>query len=176
MAGYTRDLNRRYVLGASAHNTISLADFHIEPKHLTIGGTTLAPIRTTESGFVVEGSVERRTLFRQNRTLTYDPGRSLTIRDELSGRHHRQYVSSLHLLPDLTPVIDGAGFTADLGTGRAVRGRIEESDAVISVVRGQESPLLGWVARDEKLVPTSVVRALCPGTARTITWRIDFTG
>ena len=39
--GYNRDASRRYALGASAHNTVSLADFHIEPKHVQIGKTTL---------------------------------------------------------------------------------------------------------------------------------------
>lgn len=176
MAGYTRDLNRRYVLGASAHNTISLADYHIEPKHVTIGATKLAPIRALGNGFVVEGGVERGSLFRQKRTLAYDPGRSLTIRDELWARYRRQYVSSLHLAPDLVPVVDGQGFTVDLGSGRVLRAEIEEPDCAISVVHGQDSPLLGWVARGEELVPTSVIRALGPGTARTITWRIEFAG
>ena len=105
-AGYTRDLRRRYVLGASAHNTISLADVHIEPRNVTIGGTKLSPIRHTDTGFLLRGTVERGTLFRQRRTIAYDPGRSLTIRDRLSGRHHRNYVSNLHLAPDLEPRIN----------------------------------------------------------------------
>lgn len=174
--GYTRDARRRYALGASAHNTIGLADFHLEPKHVQVGKTRLDPIVISNAGFVIEGSVDRNTIFQQHRTLTYDPGRLLVVRDQLSGRYSRQYVSSLHLAPDLTPVVHDTGFSVDLGEGHRIEARIEEPDCVVSTARGQEDPLLGWIAVAGGLMPTSVVRAVCPGVARTITWQIDLSG
>lgn len=173
--GYEAHPMRRYVRGAAAHNTISLADSHIGPKDVEMVGTELEPIEHDRAGFTIAGATERPGLFSQTRRIAYDPGRSIVIHDELSAEAQRQYASSLHLAPDLLPKVDARGFTADLGSGRLFRAEVDEADCRIESARGQEEPVLGWISLEYKKVEQiSVVRAICPGQRRTITWRVKF--
>ncbi len=173
--GYSRDANRNYVLSAAAHNTIGLGDRDIYPRDVAIVGSELIHLDVTEQGFDIVGTVRRAGLFDQTRTLTYDPGRSLVIHDELSATGETQYVSSLHLAPDLIPKIEPHGFSVDLGDGETMKAKVDEPDCTIDSVRGEEDPVLGWFAVGYlDMVPATVVRASCPGKNRTITWQISF--
>ena len=84
-------------------------------------------------------------------------------------------MSSLHLAPDLEARIEAQGFTVDIGDGRTMRARLIEDDCKVEAARGQKDPYLGWyTANYLKMEPTTVVRALCPGQVRSITWDIAF--
>ncbi len=175
MFSYTRGPMRRYVLSADAHNTVSLSDRQVLPKMLDVDGASLRPVAVRDSKIVVEGSVSRRSLFSQRRVITYAPGRSLLVHDELAADSRRAYASSLHLAPDLQPVPVKGGFRVDLGGGRSLTAELVEPDATIRIVRGQADPPLGWSTVEyQKMEPASVVQALAEGTNRTLTWRIAF--
>jgi hypothetical protein len=171
--GYNKDAMRDYVVSAAAHNTVSLADQPVGPRETELTGSLLQPVRQSAAGFHIEGEVERRELFRQHRSITYDPGVSLAISDSLASAKTRTYVSSLHLAPDLEPRQTQRGFEIDVGEATIVV-ELRSDGCSLSVARGQENPYLGWHSVGYlKMTPTNVLRAHCPGTQRQIDWHIS---
>ncbi len=141
-------------------------------------GSHLEPIAAAEEGFVIRGSLERLGLFNQERQINYVPGESLLIADKVSAPGLRLwphvYVSSLHLAPDLEPVMRTDGFTIELGPN-VVDARMLDDDCTVTATRGQENPLLGWYSTGYlRMEPTTAVRALCRGRSREIVWDISF--
>lgn len=173
--GYNEDAMRSYVVSAAAHNTISIEGIDTGPNDIELNGSHLDPIQVTDDGFVLAGSINRPWDFSQDRTITYWPGKHLKIRDEMTSfPWRRSFVSSLHLAPDLEPELTENGFTINVGENR-VNAVLLEDDCRIDTARGQEEPLLGWYSEAYlKMTPTSVVRAICPGWRRTISWDIGF--
>lgn len=172
--GYKRSKMRAYVLSGEAHNTISLAEKHLRTKNVALSGSLLDPIQVTGEGFRISGAVERPALFQQRREIVYSPGRELRITDFLSAPRERQYVSSLHLAPDLVPEVDERGFTVDVGE-HDVRAELQSDNCTIETARGKNNPLLGWQSVGYlEMTPASVVRAICPAKDRTISWKITF--
>lgn len=172
--GYKDDPMNIFIETAAAHNTVSLQNREIRPMDLVYVGSALKPIEATEGGFRITGSIERPGLFTQAREIRYVPGRSLFIRDELSSGLNQQFVSSLHLARDLTPNLVPGGFEVSLPDGKRVTARLEETDCRIETARGQKDPILGWETVGYlKMEPASVVRAICPGRQRTITWNVS---
>jgi len=172
---YKRGPFRTYVQSAAAHNTLSLSDRHIRPSEVELSGSLLVPIKQTASGFAIEGQVERPDLFHQRRQITYDPGRSINIVDHLSADEEMQFVSSLHLAPDLIPKLSEDGFEV-AADEHIIHGKVIEDDCSLSVARGQQEPtMLGWQTSGyAEMSPTSVIMATCPGRERTISWSILF--
>lgn len=171
--GYNENPMRRYVTSAAAHNTISLLDQEIGPKSIALVGSELNPIEHEGTQYKLTGKVERPGLFTQHREIQYRSGQLLTIKDEVSSDQDRQFVSSLHLSRDLTPQLVADGFDVQLPDGKIVRARLNETDCRVETVRGQKSPILGWQSVGYlKMEPASVVRAICPGRNRSITWTI----
>jgi hypothetical protein len=165
---------RRYVLSADAHNTVGIDGVEINPDDIEMSGTLLRSIEFRARKFKIEGSLKRPWLFQQERQITFDPGRSLRIVDTVSSFWSRTFVSSLHLAPDLSPVLTGTGFKVEVGD-HSVTAKLIDDDCKIIQVRGQKEPPLGWISTGyQKATPTTVVRALCPGTQRSITWEISF--
>jgi hypothetical protein len=173
--GYEVDAMRSYVRSAAAHNTISLHENAINPRQIEIKGSSLGPVEIRNEEFLISGEIERPDLFRQKRAILYDPGRALTIKDRVTAEREWTFVSSLHLAPDLLPQIDGLGFSVKLDRGRTLRAELLEQDCKIESARGQKEPLLGWATKGYLVMePTTVVRAICRGFDRTITWTIRF--
>ena len=176
--GYERDEMRAYVTSAAAHNTISLEDRPIGSRDVVMKGSLLEPIETSEDGFVIRGRLDRPELFSQERQIDYVPGETLRISDRVSAPWLRLwplvYVSSLHLAPDLEPVMREDGFTIDLGAN-VVEARLLAAGCTVTATRGQEDPPLGWYSVGYlRMEPTTVVRASCPGRSREIVWDISF--
>jgi len=107
--GYDNDKWRSYVLSAQAHNTISLENLPLSRMSAGTYGSALRELRNTGSSFVISGALTRPASFRQARSITYDPGRSLQIVDRLTSDSQQRYVSSLHLAPDLNPELSDTG-------------------------------------------------------------------
>jgi hypothetical protein len=172
--GYNNDAMRRYVLSADAHNTVGIDGVEINPDDIEMSGTLLRSIEFRAGKFKIEGSLKRPWLFQQERQITFDPGRSLRIVDTVSSFWSRTFVSSLHLAPDLSPVLTGTGFKVEVGD-HSVTAKLIDDDCKIIQVRGQKEPPLGWISTGyQKATPTTVVRALCPGTQRSITLEMSF--
>jgi hypothetical protein len=171
--GYTDDSMHEYIESGAAHNTISLLDHKIRPADIVMSGSALKPITSAQNSFTIRGRIERPSLFEQTREIQYIPGRSIVIRDELSSRSERQFVSSLHLARDLLPQNMGNGFNVTMPDGKPIKARLSEADCKIDIVRGRKDPVLGWETVNYlKMEPASVVRAICPGKSRSITWNI----
>ncbi len=172
--GYRKDEMRSYVLSARAHNIPSLMGRPIDPRRLDPAPTQLQPIEATESGFVVEGFVERPGLLRHHRTFTYAPASSLTITDRLYNRTNHRWQSNLHLAPDLDPVLTDSGFQVrvdDLWVEAVFEGEGCEMD----MVRGATDPYQGWVSVGYlEMTPATVVRASCPAYLVESSWHITF--
>ncbi len=172
--GYNKDHMRSYVLSARAHNIPSLVSRPIDPRKVDPAETHLQPIRTTDSGFVVEGFVDRPGLLRHERTFSYTPGSSLTIRDRLYNRTSSRWQSNLHLAPDLDPVINTSGFLVQVGDV-LVRAVFEGDGCQIDMARGDTDPYQGWVSVGYlEMTPATVVRATCPPDLVDTSWRITF--
>lgn len=171
--GYNDNPMRRYVISGAAHNTISLLDQDITPKDVVLAGSELTPIERDGSLFKLSGRVERPGLFTQRREIQYRPDQSLIIRDDVSSDRDRQFVSSLHLARDLRPQRVVGGFDVALPDGKTVKARLEETDCRIETARGEKKPILGWESIAYlKMEPATVIRAICPGRSRSITWTI----
>ena len=176
--GYEQDEMSAYAASAAAHNTISLEDRPIGPRDVVMNGSLLEPIETTEDGFVIRGSLERPWLFSQERQIDYVPGESLRIADRVSPSWLRLwpqvYVSSLHLAPDLEPVVREDGFTIEIGEN-VIDARLLAEGCSVTAKRGQENPPLGWYSVGYlQMEPTTFVRASCRGRSREIVWDISF--
>lgn len=172
--GFNRDKWRAYVTSAAAHNTISLLDRTITRSEVSGFGSFLHSLDRGPGGFRVTGSISRPGLFRQKRVIEYDPGRSLIVRDEVSSDSHQHFVSSLHLHRRLEPKLTADGFEVVLTCGKKVRAHLETANCRIESARGQEAPILGWQSTGYlKMEPATVVRAICHGSQRTITWSLD---
>lgn len=169
---YNKNAMRNYIKSAAAHNTISLLDTPQKPDDVRLEGSSLKPLEATSSAFVVRGSADFPELqFKQDRVITYRPGKSLTVADTVVSKSPRKFVSTLVLPPDLAPTMTGRGFELVLANGKKIAASVRESCTVESV-RGQSEPPLGWVSYEYlKIEPTTVVRAICDGP--TITWDID---
>ena len=136
----------------------------------------LRPVKFRDNTFKIVGRVKRPSLFEHKRKIFYEPANSLVICDELKSTCDHLYVSSLHLAPDLLPILDGEGFEGRLPDGRRMRASVAEGDATIRTLRGQSDPPVGWsTVTYGKMEPTSVVQAIASGRHRTITWQITFT-
>ena len=172
--GYNKDEMRSYVLSARAHNIPSLMTRPIDPRRVAPAETRLQPIRMTESGFIVEGFVDRPELFRHERMFSYVPGSSLTITDRLYNRTRYRWQSNLHLAPDLHPVITGSGFVVQVGDF-SVEADFEGDGCDVDMVRGETAPYQGWVSNGYlEMTPATVVRASCPADLVDTSWRITF--
>ncbi len=172
--GYNSDRMRRYVTSARAHNVPSLLGRPIGPEELDPDETHLQPIRTTDSGFVVEGFADRPKLFRHERVFSYMPGSSLTIRDRFYNRTSSRWQSNLHLAPDLDPVITTSGFVVQVGEF-LVQADFEGDGCDIDMARGETAPYQGWVSIGYlEMTPATVVRASCPADLVETSWRITF--
>ncbi|MCT7375727.1 alginate lyase family protein [Chelativorans salis] len=172
--GYAQDAMRDYVRSAAAHNTVALEDDRIGRRSIRLTGSLLAETQIEGGRFVISGEAERLDLFRQNRRIEYSPGERLVIEDRLSSEVPREYVSSLHLAPDLEPAFTEDGFEVDID-GQRVTATLAEHDCKIEAIRGESEPSpLGWATVSYlKMKPATVVRAICPGQDRTIRWDID---
>lgn len=176
--GYEHDGMRAYVTSAAAHNTISLEDRPIGRNDWDLSGSLLEPIEVSDDGFLIRGSLERPGLFSQERKIDYVPGESLRVADRVSSSWltfwPHVYVSSLHLAPDLEPVVREDGFTIDIGEN-VVEARLLAEGCSVTATRGQEDPPLGWYSVGYlRMEPTTVVRASCRGRSREIVWDISF--
>ncbi len=170
--GYNKDEMRSYVLSARAHNIPSLVTRPIDPRRVAPARTRLQPIRMTESGFVVEGFVDRPKLLRHERMFSYVPGSSLTITDRLYNRTRYRWQSNLHLAPDLHPVITGSGFVVQVGDF-SVEANFEGEGCDIDMTRGATRPYQGWVSIGYlEMTPATVVRATCPAGVVETSWDI----
>lgn len=172
--GYKSDENRLYVLSASAHNTISVKDEIILPKHTELSGSLIQPVKVIDDYFMVTGSVIKRSFFTQERTITYKPNKNIVISDVVSSEVEKNFVSSLHLAPDLHPNLLPNGFTVELGD--CVITAIADGADYVEVVRGENAPLLGWRSTSYlSMEPTSVVRAVSAKTNHVkISWSVSF--
>jgi hypothetical protein len=131
--GYKSTPQRRYALSADAHNTISLGDIQLMPTDVVLAGSLLQPIETFKEGaYRIVGRVERPGFFDLRREISYQPGRSLIVTDTLSSNEEWQYVSSLHLAPDLMPVLTEGGFEVAIGDN-FVKARLAGEDCSLSV-------------------------------------------
>lgn len=172
--GYNDDSMRRYIESAAAHNTISLLRQDVKPTNLIAPGSELKPIASDGKRFTISGAIERPGLFTQAREIQYIPGQLLVVQDKISSEKEQQFVSGLHLARDLTPRMVDGGFDVVLPEGKTVRARLQDADCKIEEARGQSNPFLGWETVDYlKMEPASVVRAICSGYRRTITWTIS---
>ncbi|MDE3814293.1 heparinase II/III-family protein [Sinorhizobium meliloti] len=174
--GYKSSPMRVYALSAEAHNTIGLADKSVLPTDIEFSGSLLRPIAVSRRGFRIEGSLRRPGLFDQHRTIEYSPGKAMTVTDRVSSDHPREFVSSLHLAPNLLPFLRPDGF--DVKVGRLqIRARVKGA-ARVETARGQNDPPLGWHCTGYlQMTPTSVVRATSSLVrSATITWSISFGG
>jgi len=170
--GYHKDRMRGYVLSARAHNIPSLVGSPIDPRRLGPAETQLQPIETTESGFVVEGFVDRTGLLRHQRTFTYVPGSSLTITDRLYNRTGYRWQSNLHLAPELHPVLTESGFVVEVGDFR-VDASFDGEGCSIDMERGATEQYQGWVSVGYlEMIPATVVRATCPAGVVETSWDI----
>lgn len=172
--GYANDDMREHVRSTDAHNTIGLADRQISPDEIEFTGGLLRQTEVGADGISITGSVDRPSLFKQHRRITYTPGIRLVIQDSVSSDTDRLYVSSLHLASDLKPEPTLGGFRVN-ASGHTITARLADDDCEIEIVRGVREPsVLGWETVGYlNMVPASVVRAICNGTTRTIRWDIS---
>jgi hypothetical protein len=172
--GFNRDKWRAYVTSAAAHNTISLHGRRIDRSDAPSQGSFLRSLCADGTGFTVEGELLRPGLFKQKRVIRYCPARSLHVQDEVVSNTEQSFVSSLHFDHRLTPQLTEEGFEVLLKGGKKVRGRLESARGELECVRGQEAPVLGWQSSGYmKMIPTSVVRAICWGRQQRIAWSIE---
>ena len=172
---FRRNKMRHYVQSATAHNTISLLKQRIGPKNVDLTGSALSDTAIEDGVFVVRGEVSRPSLFSQRREFFYDPGRFLVIRDHVQAEEKQDFVSSLHIAPDLLPVLRADGFDIELNRPDGATIGAQVSNATLDVERGRKDPLLGWYSPGYgRLEPTSTVRAHCRAKSATISWAIWF--
>ena len=170
--GYNRDEHRRYVTSARAHNVLTLVGRPVGPKEIDGDETMMQPIGTTDGGFVIAGVVDRPRLFRHMREFTYQPGRSLIIRDRVHNRTEHSWQSNLHLAPDLNPTPTGKGFLLRIGK-TLVEAVFEGEGCAFDMVMGETDPYQGWVSLGyQKMSPAPVARASCPPDLVESTWKI----
>lgn len=173
--GYKVDDFRRYANSEAAHNTVRVLEQPVSLDDIQLVGSELSGLAVKPDHFVVDGSVERKGLFKQTRSIRYWPGKRLDIRDTLRASRVQTYVSSLHLQRQIFPRLTNDGFEAKLKNGVTVRGVVEERDCKVELFRGQKNPVLGWESVGYlKIAPSSVITAACRGQNRTINWRITF--
>ena len=172
--GYNKDELRSYVISARAHNIPSLVGRPIGPRDIDADGTHLKPIRTTASGFIIEGVADRPDLLLLERAFTYLPGTSLRIEDRLRNRTGLGWQSNLHLAPDLEPVLTASGFEVRV-EGMRVEAVFEGEGCELDMVRGETDPHQGWVSAGYlQMTPGAVVRATCPSDLVESAWHITF--
>ncbi len=172
--GYAQDSIRSYIESACAHNTISVDGEYIGRHSVKLGNVILDETRILDDRFIISGELHRRDMFRQRRIIEYNPGNWITIEDQLSSDGSRAFVSSLHLSPDLHPVVNENGFSIELGE-RTINGTLIGDECKIEAIRGQSSPeMIGWSTTGYlKVEPTFVIRAVSQGRCLTIKWKID---
>lgn len=174
--GYKNDKWREYLLSASAHNTVSLLETAIMPMKKKGQGSFLKGVFEDEGTNVitVTGKIKRKGLFSHKRAISYSPESLLRVRDSLKSDAHNNYVSSLHIAPSLEPILTENGFRLTLQNDEVLTARLKEKDCKLETYRGTERPLLGWISTDYlEVQPASVIRAVCSGKDRTITWKMQ---
>lgn len=172
--GYKGGPMREHVISADAHNTVCLRDRRLFPDTIELSGSLLQPVEVIGDAFAIAGSLNRPSLFEQRRTFLYAPGSFLKIVDDLVAQEEREFVSSLHLAPDIVSYHRKDGFDAVVGDSLMSVDLIAKNFE-LEIKRGQQEPLLGWHCRGYlDMVPTTVVRAIVKGTAARVEWRVSF--
>lgn len=171
--GYKRDSWRRYVQSPASHNTIGLDRDYISPTTVVTHGSHIGPTEVSDGAFAIAGAYERTELFDHRRSFRYVPGVSLDIEDQIFNRTEDGIITSLHLAPDLEPILSGEGFEVDLGQ-KTLTAELR-GDCEISLHRGEEDPILGWRSQSYlRVEPITTVRALCPANTTELGWSIRF--
>ncbi len=194
---YEYDTMRKYTMSTAAHNTISIQnnktnpvnDIKNESKYEAVSwkeivsevntvemvGSFLKSVKAMDNKFQVHGKVDRKNLFSQERYIYYIPGKMLWIEDTLSSTSEHNYVSSLHFAPDINVVLYKNNAYADFGNG-SLHAKVLSENCQLSMARGQKNPILGWANTGTfgEMIPTTVVRAICPGKDRKIVWEVEF--
>ena len=138
-------------------------------------GSFIKSIMALDNEFVIHGKVDRKNLFSQERYIYYIPGKKLRIEDTVLSSTEHNYVSSLHLAPDLNAILFRNNAYIDFGNG-SLHAKMLSENCRLSIVRGQKDPILGWATTDKylEMIPTNVIRAICPGKNRKIIWEVEF--
>ena len=145
---YSTDAWRAYFVSDAAHNVVGLDGHAFGPADTQRKGSALGPLHAAPDGsFSIDGEIARGKAFVHRRRFLYRPGLSLTLIDSVRKPDASCAVSRLLLDPELRAEAGPQGqaliYAGDTPVARV---RSSVARASLEIVRGQESPPLGWVS------------------------------
>jgi hypothetical protein len=179
---YNSNKFRKYIISASAHNTVSIEGTKISPKDVDRSGSKLINYKKSGDELIITGSVIRPGLLKHTREFYVRPFANLQIKDIVQNDFdisHKvkawiddyKFTSNLHLNPELEPtwVSEDTIRVKDLVDVKLISDNCE-----LILVRGQTNPLLGWISFSyNDITPASVLKAQCPNVNKQqIIWNI----
>ncbi|MBN8431782.1 alginate lyase family protein [Microbulbifer salipaludis] len=179
---YNKDEFRRYVISASAHNTLSLDGLPSRPQDVDIPGSKLISVNFSDSSVRVSGKLTRPGQFEHKRVFELKPFHLLEIYDDFHEKlsiidmfrkffNDYSLVSNLHVNPKL--VVDVVSADTVEVPGYAIV-KLKSEDCELNVFSGREKPLLGWVSFGyNEISPSSVIQARCPNSSGFLKWEIS---
>lgn len=143
---YEDEPDRVYARSAAAHNVLTVDAQDFEWRDAEPYGSGIEAVAEGDGAYSI--AVRNPLLERQGvmhrRGLLYLPGKALLIRDEVTATGHREYIRHFHFGPELELDMEGDNRILFNGSGTA-GALIELSEGTeVNLVRGNETPHLGW--------------------------------
>lgn len=171
---YIRDEFREFFLSDRAHNTIGLVGRTYLPEDTAGEGSYLRDMRTEGGAYVIRGEVVRGDAFLHRRELSYRPGESISITDEITAAPDAQPELRFNLAPDLAAELKGS--VVEVRDGAAVKARIvvDDEQCTPSLIHGVREPeIRGWNSPSYlKVVPAFQAVFTCSAGVRRVDSRV----
>ena len=159
--GYNKDKWRKYYIGPSAHNIVTLEGVNFLPKDRKITGTAITDTSiSSNNSFQIYGSVSRKDFFVHQRQFLYFPGKSLTLNDNITARKNDIVVMYFQLAPKLKAVNKNNRVLVYDTEEQICYISISVEDYKVTITEGQTKPsILGWRSGDYlKKIPATTIK------------------
>jgi glycosyltransferase involved in cell wall biosynthesis len=144
---------RQYVESTMAHNTVQVDGEDIERRDREPFGSALGDCVHEAGRFILRAAVRHRR-YEHARVLTLEPGRELTVSDEITAIGDVSSSVAWFNMPGDFDLVEREG-RVEVTTASGTRMFVESTGQLIEPVRGEQSPLRGWRSLvDREISPT----------------------
>lgn len=173
---YDNNAARHYMLSRRAHNTVEYKDEHFSMKNETFPGACLNSLEDNSGTLIISGEyIVPGTRRQHKRELTYEPGKSVYVRDTFGSSVDKPVKQYWHFAPGFKHV---DGINTQMASESLTVSVLTPVACTTEIIQGREGRnYQGWVATGyRKRVQAPVVEISCPVGTQEISTRLEIVG